>query len=174
MPVSDVLLEEAEQRYDADGQSYEFRLSGSPVKDILEVEYPKGTFRSAPDDYAYDREKNAVVFRDVPKRGREAVRIKYSLDKKPLGESRFLQFALTYRITVEAESRADRDKVSLAVIEGLYRDVASLFKQGVDDIKFERGYSGDGDEAVLEYTVWATRRIKIEYPPMEKIEIKKL
>lgn len=176
MEVSEVRNEETEQRFDADGQSIEFRLTGAPVKEVLQVEYPKGTFRSAPDDYTFDRVRGAVMFRDPPKKGKEAVRVSYMLDK-PLGESRFLKFALIYTISISLEDARERDKVTLAAIEAIYKDVGSLFKQGVDDIRLDGGYSmesGEGVTSVLEYTVMASRRIDIVYPPIEKVEIKKV
>ncbi len=178
MAASDVRNEEREQRFDADGQALEFALSGTPVKEVLQVECPKGTFRAAPDDFTFDRVKGAVIFRDPPKKGKESVRIRYELDK-PLGESRLIKFALLYTISIGLKDARERDKATLAAIEALYRDVGSLFLQGVDDIRFDRGYSvdaadGKGAVSVLEYTVRATRRIDIVYPPMEKIEIKKV
>lgn len=173
MGVSKVRNEEAEQAFDADGRTVEFTLSGAPVKSILLVEHPKGTFRSMPDDFTFDRVKNAVVFREPPRKVKDAIRVKYEMDK-PLGESRLLKFDLVYSILVAAEDSAERDRIALAAIETLYRDVLSLSRQGVDDIKLSRGYAADpGKAIVLEYLVAASRRIDIVYPPIEKVEIKK-
>jgi hypothetical protein len=173
MSVSKVRNEEAEQAFEADGRTVEFKLSGMPVKDILVVEYPKGTFRSMPDDFTFDRVKNAVVFRDPPKKVKDAIRVKYEMDK-PLGESRLLKFALVYSVLVASEDSAERDRMTLAAIEALYRDILSLSRQGVEDIKLNRGYAADSGKAtVLEYLVAASRRIDIVYPPIEKVEIKR-
>jgi hypothetical protein len=177
MQVSEVRNEEAEETFDATGQSAEFVLKGQPVNEILQVEYPRGTFRAAPDDYAFDRAFNAVVFRDPPKKGKGAVRIKYEL-AKPLGESRILKFVLTYAIVISTADVKERDRITLAAIETLYRDVDNLFRQGVGDIRFNRGYTVDAADgpvksSVLEYTVTASRRIDITYPAIEKVEIKK-
>lgn len=175
MDISDVRYEEKEDRFDADGGLKEFKLSVMPVREIMQVEQPEGTFRSAPDDYHADLFRGLVTFRDPPKKGKDAVRISYRLDR-PLGESHILNFALCYTIAISSDDRGERDRITLAAIETLYRDVGSLFKQGVNDIRFERGYTadmeeGDGKLSMLEYTVMASRRIDVVYPPMDKIEI---
>ena len=177
MSVSEVKNEEKFEIFDADGQSAEFRLTGTPIKEILKVEHPKGHFRAAPDDYTLDKVKNVIVFRETPKKGSNAVLIRYELDK-PLGESRILKFALLYTLEIRAENASDRDKITLAAIETLYREVNSLFLQGVDDISFDRGYTHDlpdgaGKSTILEYTVMASRRIDIVYPAIAKVDIKR-
>lgn len=177
MSVSEVKNEEKFEIFDADGQSAEFTLTGTPVKEILKVEHPKGHFRTAPDDYTLDKVKNSIVFREAPKKGSDAVLIRYELDK-PLGESHILKFALIYSINISAENPSDRDKITIAAIETLYKDVNSLFLQGVEDIKFNRGYTkdspdGTGKNTVLEYTVMASRRIDVVYPTIGKVEIKR-
>lgn len=177
MGVTEVRNEEMAENFDADGQAAEFRLNGAPVKEILKVEHPKGRFRSAPDDFTFDKVKNAVIFREPPKKGKDSILITYELNK-PLGESHILKFSLLYSIKISAENAADRDRITLAAIEALYRDTGDLFIQGVDDIKFNRGYTadtveGDAKSSVLEYTVTTSRRIDVTYPAISKVEIKK-
>jgi hypothetical protein len=177
MKVTEVRNEEKLEVFDGDGQLLEFKLTGEPVREILKVEHPHGRFRAAPDDFTFDRVKNTVVFREPPKKGKDSVAITYELDK-PLGESHILKFALLYAIAVTADKAADRDKITLAAIEALYRDAGNLFLQGVDDIRFNRGYTidaaeGDVKSSVLEYTITTSRRIDVTYPAITQVEIKK-
>ena len=177
MGVTEVRNEEKLEVFDPDGQLLEFRLTDTPVKEILKVEHPKGRFRAAPDDFTFDRAKNAVVFREAPKKGKDSIAVTYELDK-PLGESHILKFSLFYSIIIAAGNAADRDKITLAAIETLYRDVGNLFLQGVDDIRFNRGYTvdaveGDVKSSVLEYTVTTSRRIDVTYPAITRVDIKK-
>ncbi len=171
--------EEFEETLDSDGKSTTFKLSRAPVNQLLLVEYPKGTARNAPDDYAVDLERGIVEFRDPPPRGKSAIRIKYDLPK-PVGEKSFLRFLLTYSIAIVAGSNAERDRITLAAIEALYRDMPALVKHGVEDMKLIRGYSAPTDsdktlrQSILVYSVRTTVAIETGMRPMDKIEIKKM
>ncbi len=173
------MKEEAEETFDGDGRSTRFKLSRAPVNQLLLVEYPKGTDRSAPDDYVVDLESGVVEFRDPPPRGKSIIRIKYDLPR-PVGEKSSLRFLLTYSIAIVAGSNEDRDRLTLASIEALYRDMPVLVKHGVEDMRLVKGYSApvDGDntlrQSILEYSVQTTLEIGTRMPPMEKIEIKKM
>jgi len=173
------MKEEAEETFDGDGKSMRFKLSRAPVNQLLLVEYPKGTARSAPDDYVVDMESGTVKFREPPPKGKSIIRIKYDLPR-PVGEKSSLRFLLTYSIAIVAGSNEDRDRLTLASIEALYRDMPVLVRHGVEDMRLIKGYSApvDGDrtlrQSILEYSVQTTLEIETRIPPMEKIEIKKM
>jgi hypothetical protein len=173
------MKEEFEETFDGDGKSMKFKLSRAPLNQILFVEYPKGKARNAPDDYAADLEGGIVEFRDPPPKGKSIITIKYDLPK-PVGEKSFLKFLLTYNIAIVAGSNEDRDRLTLASIEALFRDMPMLVKHGVEDMKLIKGYSApmDGDkmlrQSVLVYNVQTTVGVEARMPPMEKIEIKKM
>jgi hypothetical protein len=173
------MKEEFEETFDGDGKAVKFKLSRAPVNQLLLVEYPKGTARTAPDDYAADLERGAIEFRDPPPKGKSVILIKYDLPT-PIGEKSFLNFLLTYNIAIVAGSNEDRDRLTLASIEALYRDMPTLVKHGVEDMKLAKGYCApmDGDKAlrqsILVYNVRTTVGIETRMPPMEKIEIKKV
>jgi hypothetical protein len=173
------MREELEETFDGDGKAVKFTLSRAPVNQLLLIEYPKGTARNAPDDYAADLERGSIEFRDPPPKGKSMIHIKYDLPR-PVGEKSFLNFLLTYNIAIIAGSNEDRDRLTLASIEALYRDMPMLVKHGVEDMKLAKGYSAsmDGDktlrQSVLVYNVRTTVGIETRMPPMEKIEIKKM
>jgi hypothetical protein len=179
--VSEVKREEMEESFDADGKSKAFKLSRAPVNELLFVETPAGTVRFQPDDYFVDRQAGVITFRDAPKKGSGTVRIKYNLST-PVGESRFLKFALRYAVTIKAESLEERDRMTLAAIEALYRDMPALAMHGVEDIRLLRGYTVKSDAAkdedeplklsILQYDVQASLRIDTGMSPMGKIEIR--
>jgi len=173
------MREEFEETFDGDGKAMKFKLSRAPVNRLLFVEYPKGKARNAPDDYAADLEGGIVEFRDPPPKGKSIIRIKYDLPT-PVGEKSFLKFLLTYNIAIVAGSNEDRDKLTLASIEALYRDMPMLEKHGVEDMKLIKGYSAPMDsdktlrQSVLVYNIQTTVEVETRMPPMEKIEIKKM
>jgi hypothetical protein len=172
------IKEEFEETFDGDGKEVKFKLSRAPVNQLLFVEYPKGTARNAPDDYAADLEGGIVEFRDPPPKGKSIIRIRYDLPG-PVGEKSFLKFLLTYNIAIVAGNNEDRGRLTLASIEALYRDMPMLVKHGVEDMKLVKGYTAavDGDKTVrqstLVYNVQTTVEIKTKMAPIEKIEIKK-
>ena len=174
--VSEVKREEMEDTFDADGKSKGFKLSKAPINELLFVETPAGTVRFQPDDYFVDRQAGVITFRDAPKRGGNAVRVKYNLST-PVGESRFLKFILQYTVTIKAESLEQRDRMTLTAIEALYRDMPALIMHGVEDIRLLRGYTMKYEEeplklSVLQYCVQASLRIDTDMTPMGEIQIK--
>jgi hypothetical protein len=175
--MAETMYEEVEETFDGDGKAVEFKLAKSPVRQIQFVEYPKGTVRFAPDDYGSDNDKGIVVFRDTPPKGKGNIRVRYTLTN-PVGEMSFLRFVLTYGISIVSEDREDRDRITLACIEALYKDMSGLSSKGIEEIKLVKGFSRpmDGNKStpanVLVYSVLTSMKIERAMTPMGKIDIK--
>jgi hypothetical protein len=167
---------EADETFDGDGKAKEFKLSGSPIDNIRLIEYPKGTVRFPPDDYAVDVSAGIVMFRDAPPKGKGNIRVLYTLPE-PMGEISYLRFVLTYGITVVSGDRDERDKITLAAIEAVYRDMAGLSAKGIEDIRLVKGYTlpigddGSMKANTLIYSVVASMKIERAIPPMGKVDI---
>jgi hypothetical protein len=127
--LSEEQKEEAEELFDGDGKTLEFKLSKAPVERLISVEYPRGKLRTYPDDYDMDYRLGVITFRDPPPKAKGGIRVRYGLPK-PTGESSYLKFLLMYTITILDDDEG-RDKLTLASIETLYRDMPALVKQGV-------------------------------------------
>jgi hypothetical protein len=175
--LSEEQKEEVEETLDADGKNTAFKLSKAPVNRLISVEYPRGRLRTYPDDYEMDHRLGVITFRDPPPKAKAGIRIRYDLPR-PTGESSYLKFILMYTIAIFDDDEG-RDRITLAAIETLYRDMPALVKQGVEDIKLIRGYSApyEGDKAerasFLVYSVQASMRLETKLPPIEKVQIKK-
>lgn len=175
--MAETKYEEAEETFDGDGKATEFKLAKAPVSQVSLVEYPKGTVRFAPDDYGSDNDTGVITLRDAPPKGKGNILVRYTLPN-PVGEVSFLRFALTYGITIVAEDRGERDRITLACIDALYRDVTGLARKGIDEIRLVKGYSTplDGDKSartnVLVYSAVTSMRIERAMTPMDRIDIK--
>lgn len=175
--MSEEQKEEVEDMLDADGKNTSFKLSKAPVHRLISVEYPRGKLRTYPDDYEMDYRLGVITFRDPPPRAKAGIRVRYDLPR-PTGESSYLKFILMYTIAIFDDDEG-RDRLTLASIETLYRDMPALVKQGVEDIKLIRGYSAPFEDnkasraSFLVYSVQASMRLETKVPPIEKVEIKK-
>ncbi len=175
--LSEEQKEEAEETLDSDGKTLAFKLSKAPVDRLISVEYPRGKLRTYPDDYEMDYRLGVITFRDPPPKAKGGIRVRYGLPR-PTGESSYLKFVLMYTITILGDDEG-RDRLTLASIETLYRDMPALVKQGVEDIRLVRGYSApyEGDKATrasfLVYSVQASLRLETKMAPIEKVEIKR-
>jgi hypothetical protein len=175
--LSEEQKEEAEETLDADGKNTSFKLSKAPVDRLISVEYPRGRLRTYPDDYEMDYRLGVITFRDPPPKAKAGIRVRYGLPG-PTGESSYLKFLLMYTITILDDDEG-RDRLTLASIETLYRDMPALVRLGVEDIKLVRGYSApfEDDKAArasfLVYSVQASLKLETKLPPIEKVEIKK-
>ena len=175
--LSEEQKEESEETLDADGKTLEFKLSAAPVDRLISVEYPRGRLRTYPDDFEMNYYTGVITFRDPPPKAKAGIRVRYGLARRT-GESSYLKFILMYTLTILGDDEL-RDKLTLASIETLYRDMPALVKQGVEDIRLVRGYSApleDDKEArasFLVYSVQASLRLETKMPPIEKVEIKK-
>lgn len=175
--MAETMYESAEETLDGDGKAVEYKLARAPVQELKLVEYPKGTVRFSPDDYEWDGDKGIIVFRDAPPKGKGNIRVSYVLPN-PVGEMSFLRFVLTYGITVLSEDQDERDRITLACIEALYKDVSGLSRKGVEEIRLVKGYSrppGEDKPAranVLVYCVQTSMKIERAMSPMGRIDIK--
>lgn len=168
--------EEFEETFSGDGKTTMFKLSKKPINQLILVEYPRGKPRSRPDDFFMDYTNGVITFRDSPPRSKDGIYVKYDLPQ-PRGESSFLNFNLTYAITIVEDDDDIRDKATMACIEALFRDMAILRKLGIEDIRLVRGMSGQSDgqdqtrQSTLIYNVKTTVRLETRMSPIEKIRI---
>lgn len=171
-----VLLEKHVEKFDADGENKAFTLSKPPVRPLIDVQNPPGTKKGEPDDYTVDFAKATVTFREAPKKEKEAVVIAYNI-AKAAGEIRSLRFILGFDVFIMAKDQEERDSITMETIKALYLERAGLEQKGVEELKFESGYSTVLSEDplikanVLSYKAEKTVLIEIPMGPMEKIEI---
>ncbi|HTY90419.1 MAG TPA: hypothetical protein VMC84_04515 [Methanocella sp.] len=175
--MAETKYEEAQDTFDGDGKAKDFKLSKAPINELLLVEYPKGTVRFSPDDYAIDKAAGVLAFRDAPAKGKGNILARYSTPN-PVGEVSYLRFVMTYAVTIVSDDDAERDRATLRAIETLYRDLAGLSRQGVADIRLVKGQSaflGDDRSAranVLIYSVVSSMKVERVIPPMARVDIK--
>jgi hypothetical protein len=174
--LSSELKEEYEETFSGDGKNTMFKLLKKPVNNLILVEYPRGKPRSYPDDFFMDYTNGTITFRDPPPKSKDGVYIKYDLPM-PRGESSFLKFNLTYAVTIVDEDDDTRDKATMACIEALFKDMVTLRKLGIEDIRLIRGLSEQPDgqdqarQSTLIYNVKTTVRLETMMPSIERIQI---
>lgn len=171
-----VKYEEVVDTLDADGSTAIFRLSRPPVKAIISVECPPGTFKKEGDDYMVEPSRGIVSLRAAPKKGKESVRVKYSIPRA-IGETQNVHMALTYAITVKEADLRKREDIAMDIIRLFYREKPFLVERGVEEIQIVKGF-GNGvegspeDELTLVYKVLATLKVDIvTVGPLEKIKL---
>lgn len=162
--------------FNGDGKRKEFALTENPLRPLIRVEHPRGkTLRE--DDYDVDYEKAVVRFSSPPKRGKENVVVTYH---KPT-EIKGLTFSLRYHLNVWAKDEAQRDAVTMNVIEVLLREEDALNRQGIF-IKPVRGFNIPPNENVpeeiygntTEYQIEADLQIEVPRPRIEKVEVQQV
>ena len=163
-----------QEKFSGDGERKEFILSEKPVRPLVMVEYPSGSRLNA-DDYTVAYSRGAVIFRTPPKKGEDNILVKYL---KPF-EVKGLRLNLTYHIYVWTSDEAQRDAITVEVLEAILREETSLDQQGVD-LKLVKGFNTSMDDGsgnvfgkTLEYMIEADLLVEVPYPRMEQIEIKK-
>jgi len=171
-----VKYEEVVDSFDADGSAAIFRLSRPPVKSIISVESPTGTFKKEGDDYMVEPSRGIVSLRATPKKGNDAVRVKYTIPRA-IGETQNVHMALTYTITVKEGDLRKREDLAMDIIRLFYREKPLLVDRGVEDIQIIKGF-GNGvegspvDELTLVYKVLATLKVDVvTVGPLEKIRL---
>jgi len=163
----------AQDVFSGDGERTEFILSEKPVRPLIAVEHPPGSkFNEA--DYTVDYGRGAVIFNSPPKKGEDNISVKYL---KPY-EVRGLKLNLQYHIDVWASDEAQRDAITVEVMEALIREETSLNQQEVN-LKLVKGFNmslDDGSENVfgktLVFMIEADLRVEVPYPRMERIDLK--
>jgi hypothetical protein len=173
---AEVKSEKISKSIDADGVKLEFPLSNIPLRPLVSVESPPGTFRQEPDDYTMDYSRGIIKFRQPPAEG-TTIHISYNLSRS-VAEIRRLKFNQIYTITLWASEQEDRDRMTLEAIRVLYLGQSELGKRGIDEIQLIKGISQeDGKEkrrsSVLKYLVGTTLSIEVPQPAIERIEIEK-
>lgn len=159
--------------FNGDGKRKEFTLTENPLKPLIRVEHPRET-KLREDDYDVDYENSVVIFNSPPKRGKENVVITYH---KPT-EIKGITFNLRYHLNVWAKDEAQRDAVTMSVIEILLREEDALNRQGIF-IKPVKGFNIAPNENIpeaiygktTEYLIEADLQIEIPHPRIEKVEV---
>lgn len=174
---AEVKSEMISKTIDADGVKVEFPLSSTPLRPLVSVENPAGTFRHEPDDYTMDYSRGIIKFREPPADG-TTIQISYNTSRS-VAEIRRLKFNLIYNITFWASKQEDIDTMTLEAIKALYLGQPELGKRGVDEIRLIKGISqDDGAEkrrtSVLQYQVETTLFIEVPQPAIERIEVERL
>lgn len=171
-----IKYEEVVDSFDSDGSTMIFRLSSPPVKAVMSVESPPGTFKKEGDDYLVETTRGIVSLRAAPKKGKDAVKVKYSIPRA-IGEIQNVHLALTYAITVKEGDLRKREDIALEIIRIFYREKPLLIDRGVEDIQIVKGFGNvvEGspvDELTLVYKVLTTLHIDvITVGPLEKIKL---
>jgi hypothetical protein len=163
----------AQDIFSGDGERTEFILSEKPVRPLVAVEHPPGRrFNDA--DYTVDYGSGAVIFNTPPKKGEDNISVKYL---KPF-EVKGLKLNLKYHIDVWASDEAQRDAITVEVMEALIREETSLNQQEVY-LKPVKGFNTSLDDEsenvfgkTLEYMIEADLRVEVPYPRMERIDLK--
>ncbi len=165
---------QAHEKFSGDGERTEFILSEKPVRPLIAVEHPLGS-RLNEANYTVDYVSGAVMFHKPPKKGEDNVSVKYL---KPF-EVKGMKLNLVYHIDVWAGDEAQRDAITVEVMEAILREETTLNQQGVYP-KPVKGFNvslDDGSENVfgktLEYLIEADLRVEVPHPRMEQIDIKK-
>lgn len=164
----------AHEKFNGDGERTEFILSEKPVRPLIAVEHPSGS-RLNEADYTVDYGRGAVMFRTPPKKGEDNVSVKYL---KPF-EVKGMKLDLVYHIDVWAGNEAQRDAITVEVMEAILREETSLNQKGVYP-KPVKGFNTSLDEGsenvfgkTLEYLIEADLRVEVPHPRMERIDIKR-
>jgi len=120
--------------------------------------------------------RGIVSLRAAPKKGKEAVRVKYSIPRA-IGETQNVRMALTYAITVKEADLRNREDLAMEIIRLFYREKPLLVDRGVEDIQIIKGF-GNGvegspvDELTLVYKVLATLKVDVvNVGPLEKVRL---
>ncbi len=171
-----VKYEEVADLFDADGSMTIFRLSRPPVKAMISVECPPGAYKKEGDDYMVEPTRGIVSLRAAPKKGKDAVRVKYTIPRA-IGETQNVHMALTYAITIKEADIRKREDIAVDIIKLFYREKPLLVERGVEDIQVVKGF-GNGiegspeDELTLVYKVLATLKVDVvTVGPLEKIKL---
>ena len=164
----------AHEKFSGDGEKTEFILSEKPVRPLIAVEHPSGS-RLNEADYSVDYRRGAVTFHTPPKKGEDNVSVKYL---KPF-EVKGMKLNLVYHIDVWASDEAQRDAITVEVMEAILREETSLNQQGVYP-KPVKGFNTSIDNGsenafgkTLEYMIEADLRVEVPYPRMEQIDVNK-
>lgn len=166
---------ELQDMFSGDGKTKEFTVKVKPLRPTITVEHPIGT-RLTEDDYAVNYEKGVITFKSPPEKGKENILVKYL---KPI-EIKGLRFNLRYHLNIWAGDEAQRDAITVEVMETLLREEDTLNWQGIS-IKPVKGFNippnedlpGETYGKTIEYSTEAELRVVVPYPRMEKIEIKR-
>lgn len=171
-----VKYEEFAEAFDADGAGAVYRVSKPPARAVLSVECPPGKVLKEGDDFVVELSGGIVRLRAVPKKAKQAVRIKYTIPRA-IGESQNVPLALTYAITVKDGDIRKREDMAMDIVRLFYREKRLLVDRGIEDIQVVKGY-GNGsegtppDEVTLVYRVLTTMRVDVvTVGPLDKIEL---
>ncbi len=105
-------------QFEGDGKKTMFNLSQKPIRPIISVETPIGTFKKEPEDYTVNYSKGVIVMRSPPDKGKTNVRVQYC-STKSAGETRSIKITITYHLDVWAKDEVERDLVTVDVIRTL-------------------------------------------------------
>jgi hypothetical protein len=164
---------ELQDTFSGDATAVAFRLRVKPLRPIRAVEAPPGT-RVPEDEYAVDYEQGLVTFHTPPPAAEDNVVVRYL---KPT-QVKAVKLELRYHLTVWAADEAQRDALTVAVMEALLLEEEALNRQGIF-LKPVKGFtvppagegSDDGYGRTLEYAVEASLEVEVPLPRIEKIEI---
>jgi hypothetical protein len=162
--------------FSGDGKKTEFTLTKKPLRPIINVEHPLSKKKKEMTDYTVNYEKGSILFRSPPQKDKDNILIEYFLPVETKG----LKFDLKYFLQIWTNDKAQRDAITIEVIETLLREESSLIKQGIF-IKPISGSNSPLNEGVpegvyvktLEYSVETELQVEIPLPRVEKIEIQK-
>lgn len=167
---------ELQDTFSGDGKTKEFTLKEKPLRPTIAVEHPPGR-RLTEAEYSVDYEKGVVTFHSPPEKSKENISVKYL---KP-AEIKGLRLNLRYHLNVWAGDEAQRDAITLEVIETLLREEDTLNRQGIS-IKPSKGFNTPPNKDLpreihgktIEYLIEADLQVEIPLPRMEKIELKRV
>jgi hypothetical protein len=168
--------EEIAEKFDADGEKLEFKVSQVPVKPIVSVQSPPGTEKKDTDDYTVNYDTGTITFRAPPEKGKDKVLVKYVISKA-IAETRYLKFLLNNSLIITSDNIEDRNKLTIESLRVLYAGRPAMTAKGVEEFKLLKGYSVHTsgtqviDASIIDFQVVKVLEIEIPVPPIERIEI---
>jgi hypothetical protein len=155
------------------GNGEKKEISLQKLGQVVVVEHPIGKKLKENEDYVIDYEKGVISFTSIPKKGRNNILIKYL----KAAEIKGLKFNLRYHLKIYAKDEAQRDTITVNVIETLLREEEELNRQGIF-IKPVKGFNAqeiakDIYGKTLEYQVETTFEIETPFPRIKKIEVER-
>lgn len=166
---------ELQETFSGDGKKKEFTVKEKPLRPTITVEHPPG-MRIKEDDYGVDYKNGVITFHSPPKEGKENILIKYL---KPI-EIKGVRFNLRYHLTVWAGDEAQRDAITVEVMETLLREEDTLNRQGIPirpvkgfNIPPDKDLPGEIHGKTIEYLIEADLQVEVPYPRIEKIELQR-
>ena len=167
---------ELQETFSGDGKKRELPLTEKTLGQLIAVEHPPGRRLKESDDFKVNYESSMINLHSTPQKGENNIVVRYIETTQIKG----LKFNLRYHLNVWATDEAQRDSITIEVVEILLREEESLNQQEIF-IKPIKGFNiSDGEVPkgvygkTIEYIVKTELQVKIPIPRIEKIEVQRV